>query len=281
MRDIRLIGIDIDGTLLNSAGKITPPVEAQIRRLHALGIQIVFVTGRRYLTAEPICRHFDLPMLVACNNGAALRPLGGSALYRVELNETLTRQVCGEARALGGFPWAFVETNDEGDSIIYCEEPTAADSEGYSFDYLRAYFEHWRRYMRVVSDLSVEFQGASVEIVVTVPPGRADPMADGLRARFGRQISVILEHTRGYSQVDAAHPSVSKALPLKRLAEQNGLTSENIMAVGDNLNDLEMLEYAGYPVAMGNAHPGLLEIGCRIAPTNNEDGLAHILAEIS
>ena len=53
------------------------------------------------------------------------------------------------------------------------------------------------------------------------------------------------------------------------------------MAFGDNLNDLEMLEYAGYPVVMGNAHPGLLDLGYRIAPTNDEDGVAHILAEIS
>lgn len=281
MKDIRLIGIDIDGTLLNSAGKISNPTLAQMRRLHDLGVQLVLVTGRRYLTAADACRQLNLPLLVAANNGASLRPLGGLTLYREELDEAATRQVCGEARRLGGFPWAFVEVNDAGDSIIYCEEPTDADSEGYEYDYLRAYFEYWRRYMRVVSDLSAEFVGASVEVVVTVPPNHADRLADALRARFGAQISVIQEHSRGYSQVDAAHPSVSKALPLKRLAEKNSLRPENIMAVGDNLNDLEMLEYAGYPVAMGNAHLGLFELGCRIAPTNDEDGLAHILAEIS
>ena len=281
MTDIRLIGIDIDGTLLNSSGRISDPTLAQMRRLHDLGVQLVLVTGRRYLTAADVCRQLNLPLLIASNNGASLRPLGGLTLYREELDEAATRQVCGEARRLGGFPWAFVEVNDAGDSIIYCEEPAAADSEGYAFDYLRAYFEAWRNYMRVVSDLSAEFIGASVEVVITVPPGHADPLAEALRARFGGLISVIQEHSRGYSQVDAAHPSVSKALPLKRLAEKNGLTPENVMAVGDNLNDLEMLEYAGYPVVMGNAHSGLLDLGYRIAPTNDKDGLAHVLAEIS
>ena len=192
----------------------------------------------------------------------------------------MTRQVCGAARSLGGFPWAFVETNEEGESIIYCEEPSAADSVEYAYDFIRAYFEHWRRYIRVVSDLSVEFQGESVEIVITTPPHRAEETAERLRAQFGGSISVIMERSRRYSQVDAAHPSVSKALPLQYLAEQGGFGPENVMAVGDNFNDLEMLEYAGYPVVMGNAHSELLQLGCRAAPTNDEDGLAHILAEI-
>jgi HAD superfamily hydrolase (TIGR01484 family) len=104
-------------------------------------------------------------------------------------------------------------------------------------------------------------------------------MADALSAELGERASVIREMSSGVSQIEVAHPDVSKALALSFLAERDGLTRDDVMAVGDNFNDIDMLEYAGHPVVMGNAHEELRQMGYHVAPTNDEDGLAAVLAE--
>ena len=279
MTGIRLIGIDIDGTLLDSYGCASTSALAEMRRLHGTGVQLVLVTGRRFVSAWPIARYLQLPVLIAGHNGASLRRMDGSALYSMALAESLTREVCAFALERGGFPWVYVETDDSGESQIYCQDPAAVSSG--AADYCRAYFEAAQEYIRVLGDLSAEFQGGSVEVMVTVEAERAEKLSKAFRRRFGDAVSVILEVSGRFGHVEAAHPSVSKALPLKTLAEKGGFGPENIMAVGDNFNDLEMLEYAGHPVVMGNAHRELRRLGYRVAPTNDEDGLAQILSEVS
>ena len=116
--------------------------------------------------------------------------------------------------------------------------------------------------------------------MITTTAADADAMVDILTKEFGERASVIKELSSGVAQIEVAHPDVSKALALRFLSERDDIPRDEIMAIGDNFNDIDMLEYAGHPVIMGNAHEELRHMGYHVAPTNDEDGLAAVLAEV-
>lgn len=278
MRDVRLICIDIDGTLLNSSDEITPATHRELERLHAAGKTLALVTGRRFLSAVEVARKLTVPVALGVHNGATLRRLDGSAIYRKTLGAAAVRRACEIALARRGFPWIYVDEPDSGDSRVYCEDPASA-SDGVR-RFATTYHARNEQYFNVLDELVAGYEGDAIEVMVTTTADDADTMVAALQSEFGERASVIKELSSGVAQIEVAHPEVSKALALRFLADRDGLTRDDIMAVGDNFNDIDMLEYAGHPVVMGNAHAELRGMGYRVAPTNDEDGLAAVLAEV-
>ena len=278
MRDVRLIGIDIDGTLLNSSEEITPATHREIERLQAAGKTLALVTGRRFVSAAEVARKLTVPVLLGIHNGASLRHLDGSALYRRTLAAAEVRRACESAKSRGGFSWIYVDEPDGGDCRVYCEDPSSAPDGVRGF--ATTYHGRNAQYFHVLDDIVGGYAGDAIEVMITVTADESVPMANTLSAELGQSASVIREISSGVSQIEVAHPDVSKALALSFLAERAGFTPDEVMAVGDNFNDIDMLEYAGHPVVMGNAHEELKGMGYHVAPTNDEDGLAVTLAEV-
>lgn len=276
MKDVRLIGIDIDGTLLNSSGEITAATHRELERLHAAGKTLALVTGRRFVTAAEVARKLSVPVFLGIHNGAVLRRLDGSAVYRRTLAAAEVRRACELAKAHGGFTWIYADEEGRSDCDVYCEDPASA-ADGVR-RYATTYHGRNAQYFHVLDDIVGGYAGDAIEVMVTVTADESVTMAHALSVELGERASVIREISSGVSQIEVAHPDVSKALALSFLAERDGLAPDDVMAVGDNFNDIGMLEYAGHPVVMGNAHEELKGMGYHVAPTNDEDGLASVLA---
>ncbi|MDA1190980.1 MAG: HAD-IIB family hydrolase [Candidatus Poribacteria bacterium] len=278
MPTIGLVAIDIDGTLVNSKGEVSEATKRECKRLHRIGVVLVLATGRRYLTASRAGRELGIPILLGVHNGAALRELDGTLVYSETLDETSVREACRVGRDAGAYAWVYQDYPDNPNTRIFCEPPETASFE------MQAYVENYHKaaaaYIKVVDDLPTRFIGEAVETMLTTYEANGDHVIDAVTDALGERASVIKEVSHGTCHVEVAHPKVSKALPLTYLAERHGLTMAQTMAVGDNFNDLDMLRVAGHPVVMGNARPALKEMGFRVAPTNDEDGLAQVLAEI-
>ncbi len=278
MRNVRLIAIDIDGTLLDSSGQIPAATHRELERLHAAGKTLALVTGRRFISAVEVARELTVPVLLGVHNGAALRHLDGSTVYRETLGAEHVHRACALGKTHGGFPWIYVDEPDNGDSRIFCEAPDSAP-EGVRH-FATTYYDRNTQYFQVLNDVAVDLDSDAVEVMVTTTAADADAMVDTLAKEFGDRASVIKELSSGVAQIEVAHPKVSKALALRFLAQRGGIPRDEIMAIGDNFNDIDMLEYAGHPVVMGNAHEELRHMGYHVAPTNDEDGLAVVLAAV-
>lgn len=274
MSAIRLVGIDIDGTLLDSQGAITDATRDALNRLHERGALIAIITGRRFESAMETVRQLDAPVVMGLHNGASLRRPNGETLYAELLPEEDACRAAALARECGAYPIAYQPDSSVGTRIV-CESPECAPPE--LVRYLRGYARRNAAWLTRVESLSRELRGGVLELMAMSPASNGERVIERMREGMAHRANVIKAVVGKTSYVEVAHAKVSKALPLQFLCEREGWSAENVLAIGDNYNDLDMLRYAGHPVIMGNAAPELLAMGFRVAPTNDEDGLAQVL----
>ncbi|MBM3213429.1 hypothetical protein FJZ36_00710 [Candidatus Poribacteria bacterium] len=277
-RGVRLVGIDIDGTLLDPSGRITDATHRALDRAHRLGIEIAIVSGRRFESAMAVAGDLYVPALYGLHNGAALRRRDGSYLYARRVSEDIIHAAGRLADELDAYPLAFQDDSGDPFTRIFCMAPERADES--LAPYFRDYVQRNAAYVTLVDDLT-GFSGNALEVMLTAPKARTGELAGAVAERLGSRVSVIPAHGGRIGYIGIAHHDVTKALPLQQIAAERGLTADEIMAVGDNLNDLDMLRYAGHGVLMGNAAPELHRLGFRITGGNDEDGLAAALNDLA
>ncbi len=266
---IRLVATDIDGTLLNPQFQISDGDLAALRRAHAAGIEIVLVTGRRHAFALPIARQLGFDLWLISSNGAVTRSLGGETFHRDMMPAEICRRLC---RAMQEFRGHTVLTFDqETKGAIVLER---MDELGVS---IRRWLEKNMEYIEfvvpienslVTDPVQAMFCG-TVDRMIEVRRGLSDCGLDG-------EITVLRTEypDRDLSMIDVLHGGCSKGHALERWAAHRGFGREEVMAIGDNYNDIEMLEFAGYPVIMGNASAELLGRGWKVTRGNDACGVA-------
>jgi hydroxymethylpyrimidine pyrophosphatase-like HAD family hydrolase len=284
MAAVKLIAIDIDGTLLPSTGTV---ISARNRRAlldaEAAGIQLVIATGRRQAYATPLIHPLGLKpsTVMITSNGTVTRTLGGDRIDRYFLPVETARELCPILRRFGG---TTVFTFDrEGPGELVLESILQLHTR------IAAWVEANRPWIEEVQPLERAFDSGEAPIQGMVC-GTVSAMRDAETWLESREISRKIElHRTEYPLRDLAildilPPGCSKGVALRRLAVAQSIDPTEIMAIGDNFNDLEMLEFAGQPVIMANAAPGLLEIarqrGWHIAPCNDQEGVAHTLESV-
>lgn len=275
---VRLIAIDIDGTLLPTVGgEVSERTCRTLRKAEAAGIEIVIATGRRQAYAAPIIQPVGLApeTILITSNGAVTRTLGGERIHRFSLAVDTARPLCGELRRFGGM--AVFTFDREGPGELAVE----------SIDLLSARLMPWvnanRPWIQEFVPLERAFDAGDAPVQGMICGSletMRDAEADLLSSEFAGRIEL---HRTEYAAkdlciLDILPPGCSKGVALANLASARGIRRDEIMAIGDNLNDLEMLKFAGRPVAMANSAPGLLEIarqcGWEIAASNDQDGVA-------
>jgi Cof subfamily protein (haloacid dehalogenase superfamily) len=272
---IRLLAVDIDGTLLNSEFQISPADLEALRRVHADGVEVIVVTGRRHKFALPIVEQLGLDLWVVSSNGAVTRSLSGETFHRDLLPAKTCRQLC---RKMQEFRGNIVLTFDtEGKGAIALER----------MDELTASIQRWlEKNMQYI-----EFV-VPIEKAVTTDPVQA--MFCGNIARMHQALDVLANDDiaaditvlrteyplRDLSIVDVLNQGCSKGHALERWAKYRGIPREQVMAVGDNYNDVEMLEYAGIPFIMGNASEELRSRGWNVTRSNAECGIAAAIEQV-
>jgi len=264
---IRLIGIDVDGTLLDTRGQIPQANVDAIYDAVGAGIHVALVTGRSYPFARPIADPLPPTITLIVSNGAVERGMNGSRFAQRLLDRDIARAVLDTTRPFRHAA-ALVFDRDADRQVMF-------ETMDWEHPGRKAY---WARNQSLIAQ-SVPLEDALVEDPIQVMfNGGVEAMrtlVSSLREE-ARDFAVSLteyEH-RDFSLIDVTAPAATKGRALAWRAEQLGLAREEVMAVGDNFNDLEMLEFAGLPVIMGNSVPGLRDRGWTMTGDNESAGLA-------
>ena|SRR5258705_1771731 len=271
---IRLIGIDVDGTLLDTRGQIPQQNIDAIHDAVAAGIHVALVTGRSYPFARPIANPLPSSLTLIVSNGAVERGMDGSTFARRLLNREVARSVLRSTRPFRHAA-ALVFDRDADRQVIF-------ETMDWEHPGRKAY---WARNQSLIAQ-SVPLEDALVEDPIQVMfNGGVEAMqslVESLRME-ARDFAVSLTEYvhRDFSLIDVTAPSATKGLALAWRAEQLGIARDEVMAVGDNFNDLEMLEFAGMPVVMANAVPGLKERGWTVTGDNDHAGLADAIRRLA
>jgi Cof subfamily protein (haloacid dehalogenase superfamily) len=267
---VRLIAIDVDGTLLDTRGQIP---QANIDAIHdavSAGIHIALVTGRSYPFARPIAEPLPASITLIVSNGAVERDMDGSRVARRLLDRQIARAVLDATRPFRELA-ALVFDRDADRQVMF-------ETMDWEHPGRKAY---WARNHSLIAK-SVPLEDALVEDPIQVMfNGGVDAMRSlycALHAEAnGFAVSLTEYVHRDFSLIDVTAPSATKGRALAWRATQLGLSREEVMAVGDNFNDLEMLEFAGLPVVMANAVDGLKQRGWAVTGDNENAGLAEAI----
>jgi Cof subfamily protein (haloacid dehalogenase superfamily) len=267
---IRLIGIDVDGTLLDSNGQMPDANRNAIHHAVVSGVHVALVTGRSYPFARPVAAGLPDTLSLIVSNGAIERRMDGTTLARRLLSRTVAASVLEATRRFRDVA-ALIFDRDEDRQLVF-------ESMDWSHPGRKAY---WARNQARIAQ-SEPLEAALVEDPIQVMfNGGVEPMRDlagELRTLPGAfAVSLTEYEARDFSLLDITSPTATKGYALAWRAEQLGLTAAQVMAIGDNFNDLAMLEYAGLPVVMENAVEGLKTRGWHVTGHHNSGGVAQAI----
>jgi hydroxymethylpyrimidine pyrophosphatase-like HAD family hydrolase len=277
---IRLLALDLDGTTLDSRGVVSDRTRQAIRSAEDAGVLVSVATGRRFRDARPVGLDLELNAPMITHNGGLIKYAEGLETVQSSLLSTDTSlEAFRVGRSLGGDP--LVSTDPHGHGVLIYDRVSDDNLP------LRKYLvwaenlhgegtghhgvEHVESLEEIVADHEV------VHISFSGTCERMNVLAKALRSELGdvtTLLETVYEHL-DFTLLDILPPGVSKGHAVASIAQMNGFAAKDVMVIGDNFNDLEMLEYAGTPVVMGNADPKLHERGDFYTTlTNDEDGVA-------
>jgi len=261
--------LDIDGTLLDSRWLLSDANRRAIQQATSRGIEIALVTGRRYDFASPVAKDLGCPVTMIVNNGGLIRSSDGQTRLKRLLDVKSARVVLDLSR-----PWkegAAVIFDRPRENQLILERLDPDDSIRY------AYYSRNLQHIGIVSPienclteppLQVMFSGTVSEMAEIERVLTASPIAAELKLAETKYAS------RDFAMLDVLPPGCTKGSALAEWAALQGLARSEILAVGDNHNDLEMLEFAGIPVVMQNCVPELKSYGWYETHSNDESGVA-------
>jgi len=267
--EIRLLATDIDGTLLNPQFQISEGDLNALRRAHAAGVEIVLVTGRRHTFALPIAKQLGFDLWLISSNGAVTRSLSGETFHRDMMPAETCRQLCGAMQEFRGNTVLTFDKETKGAIVLEQLDELGAS--------IRRWLEKNMEYIEFVVPIEQALVTDPVQAMFCGSLVRMNA-ALGALEQAGMEGKVTVLRTvypeRDLSMIDVLNTGCSKGHALERWAKHRGYSREEVMAVGDNHNDVEMLEFAGHPVIMGNACEELRGRGWRVTRGNHECGVA-------
>ncbi len=279
---ISLVAFDIDGTLMPSVGTcMSERTVAALRAAVAAGIEVVIATGRRAAYAMPLLEPIELPpeTVLIASNGATTRDFAGNVLDRFFLSVETSRALCAELRPFGGTMVFTFEKHGPGELVL--------ESLDRLHDRIALWVDANLPYIEQVDPLERVFDRGEPAIQGMICGTVAQMHAAEQHLQTTAFASQIEMHRTEYAEKDLSILDIlplgcNKGVALARLAERRGIPREEVMAVGDNWNDLEMLRWAGRPVLMQNAGKALREEAARsgwqvTSATNDEDGAVLLL----
>ncbi|HVQ28777.1 MAG TPA: HAD family hydrolase, partial [Vicinamibacteria bacterium] len=265
-RPVRLLVLDIDGTLLTSEKKVSPRTRAAIAAARAKGVRLVLATGRRYPSTLPVAEDLGGEVPLALHNGALVIE-GGQVIRCLPLPRAVAVRILRLARDHGLDP--VVHCGQKGEGLLLVEaRARRAGLVSYYLERSAAHVVEVEDAAGLAEDPMQVMLGGTPEEMQAVRRELLSVVA--LEARIER---TVYPRT-GVEILDVLHPAVGKATAVAFLQERYGLLPEETLAIGDNWNDREMLEQAGRGFVMGGADLGLLELGLPVLPSSDEDGVA-------
>jgi len=264
--DIRLLVLDIDGTVVRESNRIRESVIQAIHSAQRRGVRVAVATGRLYRSSLHAYESLGSTLPLICYEGALIREPNTGFVHR---------------------HWP-LETRIASQILDYLDRPSLGDRLSVHF-YIEDALHLWN-----LNDASVNYlEGSKVEPIVVrdlrpllnqtptkvIVLSYDDQAITRLWCHLKNSYSrTQVRQTKSITVLEAFHPGANKGVAVSYLAENiMGLRPENVMAIGDDFNDVEMLEYAGIGVAMGNAPPAVKAIADWVAPTVEADGVVRAI----
>ena len=246
----QLIGLDLDGTVVDQHNEVMPAVREELQACQRAGIALAFLTGRRPYTAGKHLEAIGLPALVATNSGCLLWEYPAwNQLARRMFPPDLVQPI---AEMLAPYSANFyVDASQTGFEFFYLErQPTAA---------LEEYLRRWAKEARRISD-PAEMVGYEItQVAMPAPDDEVLRLRDEIRARFDGQVLALAVRWPliPARTLELFNPEANKGSALRLFAERLGIEQERVLAIGDDVNDQAMIEWAAHGVAMPGSTGGL------------------------
>jgi HAD superfamily hydrolase (TIGR01484 family) len=276
MRQYKMIAIDLDGTLLNPRGNVSDQSRDAVRRALDAGLLVCFATGRNWTESKPVLdavAHYDCAVFVG--GAMVIDTKNEVVLHRTLMGPQLAREVS-----------AFLE--DRGQCVLALQDTTQV-----GYDYLvtgdipmnaatRMWMEIAKAGVHEFPRLAGHAHEHTVRIGIVAPATEAESIGRDVAVQFGPR---IVSHSIGVPMhemtiVEVFDPAVNKWQGILHVAARHGIAAHEIIAIGDDVNDLPMLAEAGLGVAMGNAKPEAKAVSKRVIGSNRDEGLATFLDEL-
>jgi Cof subfamily protein (haloacid dehalogenase superfamily) len=270
---IRLLALDIDGTLLRSDRTISPRTLEAIARARAHGVRLVLVTGRRYPSARRVAEGLGGVVPLVLHNGALVVE-DGVVLRCRPLAREAARAAIAVGRAAGAEPVLHCGANGEGLLLV--------DANARRTGLVGYYLERSGSEVQVRSPLeSVLDAEGPIQVMFGGTRAEMDALIVPLSERLGAhaRIERTVYPASNLVLLDVIDPAVGKAEALGFLQSRWGVKAAETLAIGDNWNDRDMVARAGIGFVMANADPELLALGMPVLPSNDEDGVALAIEE--
>src|SRR6476646_8056554 len=257
---VAAFALDLDRTLIAEDGVLRPRTRDALARTRSTGAHVVVVTGRMFRAVRPYLEQAQLDDLVVCYQGAVVAdPATGEFLLHVPIPLAEAREAMDAVLAAGFHLNCYV------DDLLYVDEvPPEA----------RRYADFQHLEIHAVGDLRAWLDHDPTKLVAVGDPGALDELEAELKPRFEGRL--FISKSLPYF-LEFAHPDVSKGSGLAFVADRLGFAPEETVAGGDGENDRELLDWAGFGVAVANAHPDVLARADLLAPPVQEEGVAVLL----
>lgn len=258
---LKLVATDLDGTLLHTDGTVTERTRAALTAVESLGVTVVFVTGRPVRWMEPLWEHVGDHGLAVCSNGGIVYDVAAHGVRSARpIPPDVGLQVAGLLReAMPGTAFAVESTTGFGrePGFLPRHEPPPGTR---------------------VGELEKIFDDGTVKLLARHEERGPEEFWAETEALVGHLVTTTWSSTGAL--VEISGPGVTKASTLALLCEELGVAPDEVVAFGDMPNDLAMLRWAGTSYAMANAHPSVVALADRQAPSHEDDGVAAVLEEL-
>jgi Cof subfamily protein (haloacid dehalogenase superfamily) len=267
--------VDIDGTLLNSEFRMSQADIDALRHAHTSGVEVILVTGRRHAFALPTANLLGFDLWLISSNGAVTRSSKGEGFHRDLLPVETCRELCLTMRDF------------RGNMVVTFDKETKGALVLERMDELTQSIQRWLEKNLEFIDFVTPLEDALVtDPVQAMFCGPIDRMAAALarleESRLRNRVTVLRTEypLRDLTIVDVLNQGCSKGHALERWAVHRGIPREQVMAIGDNYNDVEMLAFAGVPFIMGNACAELKAQGWPVTLSSDESGVAAAIEKV-
>ncbi len=269
------MAIDIDGTLLGATSEVPEANLAVLRRAQAQGIEIVLTTGRRHAFAMPVAEALGFDLWLISSNGAITKSSQGELFHRDLLPTAVARRLLAHMNSFRRNAVLTFDRETRGALVIECAEELHGS--------IARWMEKNAAYIEQIDDLARALTADPVQLMFCGAVAHMrEAEAHLATGDLADQITLLKTQydARNLCILDVLNRDCSKGHALKRWAAHRGIDAQEIVAIGDNYNDVEMLEFAGIPVIMGNACEQLKQNGWRVTLPNDQDGVAAVLRQL-
>ncbi len=268
----RILALDIDGTILDPHGKLPAAVRDAVASARRHGLRVILCTGRRFRTAVPWARELELEGAIVVNNGTLVKNIqSGETLRHNYLPIEEYAPVISFVRRRGS-PLVYVDTYHQNVDLV-----TERCSKTHAFQ--RAYLNDNTDFFQTVDDLHGQPRSDVIMVSTMADEVTLTAMRGEAQEEFGDRIRIHTLINKNYQGLilEFLSPKSGKWSALEAVAAEANVSAEEIIAVGDDTNDIEMIRNAGLGIAMGNAAPEVKQAADHVVRSNAEGGVVEAI----